>query len=856
MKWPGSEKRDKKQMKIRKKRRHDRGIITVFATLMMVPTVAITGILVDVSRLKLYSSQAVMAADSYGSAVLSEYDHLLKQLYGLFSVTQNEEGLEALQTYAEYAGYSFNPNGDDQGFSGFMPYDDAELDIQYEKVEGASLSNPDVLMTQVGDFMRFRIVEEVMSGTGILDTLGEFDSMDSDMEVMEKRTELTDSSTEILEAIGKYYEELKKLAAYPNYIAGLKQAAESLAGTLNETVDSEEYELYYFYKHHADAIEAIITEIEEGEETSEPEPEEEDEEEEEERPWGVFDLSDKEDIYTRYIEFDVHRYEENLLRDVQNGVDAASNFDSTPIDFDSVNSTINELKNLGQNISITIGFLEQKIHDLEAKLPDCSPEVAEGIRYEIQDLQKLLDYKDEFLNTCALIENHGCREQNEQNRTNMETVSEALRQAGNDVLSGEARPDDKDWPESVSLEWYNFRDDKGTFYLELQRLCESDGSAEEDEDAGDKQIDKANAKQEEAMRKLEGSDESTDARDISEELAGQLKSGGSTEESVPNLTDYFSGGLSFSGLSQAGGHLLDKFLVTTYDFGMFSSRVTGIEPAEEDEGLQLPATQGEEEEYADYSLTGIKMSKDVNYLYGAELEYLLGGHNQSSANLNKSRNIICGVRLTLNFASTYTIKEVNDAIKAIAEAAAAAVTASSAGVGAAAAPLVRIAVSGALRLAAATIETAADWSSLMERADVVFFKRKLADLESLEDLQALLPDMDTPGGSEKSGLMLSYENYLYVLLCLLVDDNTLLSRTANLITLNVNQAQNEGDTLTELDFTMEDTVTAVKSTCKVKLDFVIVPDSIADLFYSGTDTGSVIESVEDRYYGYSVIRGY
>ena len=859
MKWPGSEKRDKKQMKIRKKRRHDRGIITVFATLMMVPTVAITGILVDVSRLKLYSSQAVMAADSYGSAVLSEYDHLLKQLYALFSATQNEEGLEALQTYAEYTGYSFNPNGDDQGFSGFMPYDDAELDIQYEKVEGASLSNPDVLMTQVGDFMRFRIVEEVMSGTGILDTLGEFDSMDSDMEVMEKRTELTDSSTEILEAIGKYYAELKKLAAYPNYIAGLKQAAESLAGTLNETVDSEEYELYYFYKHHADAIEAIITEIEEGEETSEPEPEEEeeDEEEEEERPWGVFDLSDKDDIYTRYTEFDVHRYEENLLREVQNGVDAASNFDSTPIDFDSVNSTINELKTLAQNISITSGILEQKVNDLEAKLPDCSPEVAEGIRNEIRELQDLLAYKDEFLNTCALIENHGCREQNEQNRTNMETVSEALRQAGNDVLSGEARPDDKDWPGSVSLEWYNFRDDKDTFYLELQQLCESGSGGKGDKNAGDEEIDKANASQEEAMRELEASDESTDARDISEELAGQLKSGGSTEESVLDLTDYFSGGLSFSGLSQAGGSLLNKFLLTTYDFGMFSSRVTGIEPEEEDEdeGPQLPAAQGEEEEYADYSMTGIKMSKDVNYLYGAELEYLLGGHNQSSANLNKSRNIICGVRLTLNFASTYTIKEVNDAIKAIAEAAAAAVTASSAGVGAAAAPLVRIAVSGALRLAAATIETAADWSSLMERADVVFFKRKLADLESLDKLEELL-GVELSGDSKKSGLMLSYENYLYVLLCLLVDDNTLLSRTANLITLNVNQAQNEGDTLTELDFTMEDTVTAVKSTCKVKLDFVIVPDSIADLFYSGTDTGSVIESVEDRYYGYSVIRGY
>ena len=143
----------------------------------------------------------------------------------------------------------------------------------------------------------------------------------------------------------------------------------------------------------------------------------------------------------------------------------------------------------------------------------------------------------------------------------------------------------------------------------------------------------------------------------------------------------------------------------------------------------------------------------------------------------------------------------------------------------------------------------------MEREGVVFFKRKLADLESLDKLEELL-GVELSGDSKKSGLMLSYENYLYVLLCLLVDDNTLLSRPANLITLNVNQAQNEGDTLTELDFTMEDTVTAVKSTCKVKLDFVIVPDSIADLFYSGTDTGSVIESVEDRYYGYSVIRGY
>ena len=55
---------------------------------------------------------------------------------------------------------------------------------------------------------------------------------------------------------------------------------------------------------------------------------------------------------------------------------------------------------------------------------------------------------------------------------------------------------------------------------------------------------------------------------------------------------------------------------------------------------------------------------------------------------------------------------------------------------------------------------------------------------------------------------------------------------------------------------MEDTVTAVKSTCKVKADFVVLPEYIAEWYYANTDTASVIEVLEDHYFGYSVIRGY
>ena len=159
------------------------------------------------------------------------------------------------------------------------------------------------------------------------------------------------------------------------------------------------------------------------------------------------------------------------------------------------------------------------------------------------------------------------------------------------------------------------------------------------------------------------------------------------------------------------------------------------------------------------------MSPDINYLYGAELEYLLGGYNNSVSNLNKSRNIICGVRETMNFAASYAITEINEAICAVADTAATAVAAT--GVGAAVAPLVRISVSGALRLACASIETAADWMELKERDKVTFMKTEMEDLNGIDGIASLL-HIDIPESSEdKFGL--TYEDYMFVLLCIFTD---------------------------------------------------------------------------------------
>ncbi len=848
-------KKNGKNEKKKRKWHGSHGIITVFVTLIMVPVVAINGILVDAARIKLYSSQAVMAADAYGDAVLSEFDNLLKDLYGLFSVTQNEAGLSALKTYADYAGYAFNPNGDGSGkFSGFMPYKNADVDISYTKVEGASLSNNNVLMTQISDFMKYRVIGEFAEGFGLLDALSSMDHMDADMDAMDERTEITKNSTKALEKINEYYKILKSINGYPSYMQARKNAITAYGNKLTEVARSADYKKYVNYLQHKteiDAARAKQERIRKAEEEARRKQEEAEKNKDKDggsstpaAPSPPAETMTEEELRLVEQYVDVESYKGLLRATFRNCKDEAERLDSDPIDFDNAGSLIDALARKAGELDGVLSTLQQQVANLKAKLPGCSEEVKKGLQEEIDTLEQLTEIADDFKDTCERINAHDNKGANSSNKTAVRNATTQLNDARGNLIDGNLEPlssaDQGYWPHSVDLRWYNFQDDKKQFYDDLTRLCGNGSSG--DKNAGDEDIESAENAQKDAEREAGlDQDEQTSARDIPSGIASQLQSSGSSGD-VPSWGSYFSKGLSFDTLSQAGSHILDKFLVTTYDFGMFSSRVSGIAPeADMDSGSNT------EEEYADYSLTKIKMSKDVNYLYGAELEYILGGHNSSKSNLNNTRNIICGIRMTLNFASSYSIKEVNDAIKAIADIAAAAATV--------AAPVVRIAVSGALRLAFAGIEMAADWTSLKKRENVVFFKQELDDLESKDRIASLLKGRVNAGSGKSDSFSLSYEDYLYVLICLFINDNTLLSRTSNLITLNVNQAQNSGDTLSSLKFKMSDTVTAVKSTCKIKADFVIVPENIAKLFYDA-DTNAQIEALEDNYYGYSVIRGY
>jgi hypothetical protein len=295
---------------------------------------------------------------------------------------------------------------------------------------------------------------------------------------------------------------------------------------------------------------------------------------------------------------------------------------------------------------------------------------------------------------------------------------------------------------------------------------------------------------------------------------------------------------STNNFANEANKLLLKLYTVEYDFGMFSSRVTNIKNDSEDDGTTETAV----------SLTGYEMSSRINYLYQAELEYILGGSNSSDENLNAARDKILAIRAIVNFTATYSIKEVNDAITTISEAAAAVN------------PILGLAVNGALRLAVAGMETLMDWNKLKEGESVTLIKTKLSQMTAYDKLSGLLDleEMEVSEDAEDHTLKMDYEQYLMVMMIFLTSSDTIAERTANLIELNVNAAkQNLGTdgTLTELEFKMENAHTAVNATCTVHLDFAIMPNGFAKSTLSDDTYDSLIE-FENNSYSFTVTRGY
>ena len=824
-----------------------RGSITVMVTLIMVPTIFFTGFLTDLARMKLYSNQALMTADNYGEAVISDYDNLLKELYGLFAVTQNAKGKTALEELEGYMTTSFKPNqntissqyfqkaqerwGLNTSYEGFMPYQNAQVTVSFEPVPGANLGNEEILTTQIGDFMRFRIAQQLAGdGEAVLEAIETVENTEGEAKVINAKTELDEQAGKVMEKAKDYYEVLAAVNEYPGYIAGINHQYESTKKEYKEIYDSSSYQIYKDYVTHESEIAAARAKeqnLEEGESLSDWEKE-------------LIEMGDR---YDGDSEARKNKLKEKFDKTREEYVEVGI---SEPVDFSNFVELVEELNDRADKVKKEIGKLQTAKRELDKTMTEntIDTDLKEGILGDLKNLEMLFgnagDFSvDNYVNLAAEIKtkNVDLYNINEEYKNMYTGTCQTLMDIQDDYLDCAASVTKYEEP-LAEEKYYNFQINES--YKVLFESLDKCFSGEGDTAKYEKQKNEADVKLKEKERAL-SRDEQTTARDIPEEFGfGE----GETEGNFA-LTNMIKKAVSYFGMnsaSEAGNRLLLKAYTVSYDFGMFSSRITNVK-------------EGEEEAV---SLTGVKMGPEVNYLYGAELEYLLGGDNSSKENLNLARNRILAFRAVINMRATYKVNAINTPIKGVKDACSAIN------------PVLGIAVAGALRAAVAGVETYGDWEELKKGNSVVLIKNDLRDLTTYGEIKNLLaasPEGSAGGGSTSGGssggqkkLRMDYEQYLMVMMIALTTSQQVERRTGNLITLNVNTVRgrvgpDRSAKLNSLDWKLSEAVTAVDATCSVHLDFVVMPDGFAKQMTSD-NTYNELSQFEKNTYQFTVTRGY
>ncbi|MCQ2455535.1 MAG: DUF5702 domain-containing protein [Clostridia bacterium] len=245
-----------------KKRKNDlqKGAISVFLTIILIPCIVISGMFVDLSRVKLSQGVATSSADLALNSLMANYDKDLSDYYGLMASCQNIEDFyeESAQFFLE-ALYSQGLSADDA--ESLLTYvstlvnnetihDLFQMEIQTETkdiVSGykggnsteASLGTSSVIMKdQIVEFMKYRapigISSKIIQRLKDTGAKNIFDNAKEDEKLVEDKREYADAEEDFMDAAFKTYKALleyenKKMSVtkLKKYLSDMKSARET-----------------------------------------------------------------------------------------------------------------------------------------------------------------------------------------------------------------------------------------------------------------------------------------------------------------------------------------------------------------------------------------------------------------------------------------------------------------------------------------------------------------------------------------------------------------------------------------------------------------------------------------------------
>ena len=141
----------------------NRGAISVFLCLILLPVLVFCGIIVDASRL--FASKTVVSAagDLTMNAALSAYDKELKDKYGLLAMAEKPESPKMKESLLQYFRESCNgalyleqETGEEEKIHSMIQLEAEDKEFEAKGVESSSLGQYNVLKQQIIEYMKFR----------------------------------------------------------------------------------------------------------------------------------------------------------------------------------------------------------------------------------------------------------------------------------------------------------------------------------------------------------------------------------------------------------------------------------------------------------------------------------------------------------------------------------------------------------------------------------------------------------------------------------------------------------------------------------------------------------------------------
>ncbi|MBQ1992348.1 MAG: Tad domain-containing protein, partial [Clostridia bacterium] len=245
-----------------KTKKRIKGSISIFLVIIMVPMMCLSGLIVDGSRAELAKSAVSSAGDLTMNSALANYDTVLKDVYGLFAMSQTADDLEdnlynyfvdtlmANGVITSEEEVNSNPLLQDiaGAFSGqtsnMLSMEVEEDAFTATKLKDSTLANPYILKNQIVEYQKYRA--PVGSALSLLDGIASLKKILNQNGVNKAKTKVDEKSADVNENGKDLYDALK---AYEDKAASFDSAYDTFKFKGEVITHKAAYEKYIIQEY-------------------------------------------------------------------------------------------------------------------------------------------------------------------------------------------------------------------------------------------------------------------------------------------------------------------------------------------------------------------------------------------------------------------------------------------------------------------------------------------------------------------------------------------------------------------------------------------------------------------------------